>query len=93
MPKSKPMNLTVILACAGGGIALFTFIYQSVAADVGQKRDISETQEDVAEIAVTVKEHSEEIEQVDRQYDMIQQDMGYLKGQQQEILNAIKQKR
>ena len=82
-----------LLGLVGSGIFIFAFAYQQISADVGQKRDIQEHEEALEKVDTTLAEHDQQIDQVDDQYRMLQQDLGYLKGQQQQILEAIKAKR
>jgi len=52
----------VLISVAVGLTSLFGFIYVQVAADVGQKRDIQEHEEELEKLSEALTEQDREIE-------------------------------
>ena len=91
---------------AAGFVTIVTaigLVYNSISADANMKRDIKENEQAIEELeeehtsdleAVRndVEAQEQETEKYYQQQQLIQQDLGYLKESQKEILNALKKR-
>lgn len=95
MAKRDPWwkSAQTIVTLLGGIVMLCGLAYTNIASAERTKVAVEQVKEDVTDLEDRVEKQEDESEEYYRQQQLIQQDLGYLKESQKEILEAIKQKR
>ncbi len=95
MAKKEPWwksAQTIVALLVGMGM-LGGLIYTNVASAERAKVAVEQVEKNVVKLEARVEKQEDKTEEYYRQQQLIQQDLGYLKESQKDILDAIKQKR